>query len=209
MRRILLALLAFAVLAGGGFLALTSFATGPAVARWAPCPRNWAWIPAWQPRASPLRDTRFTIPGSGEGGHGRICYGAPSLRGRTMIGGGAVPYGQLWRTGANEPTTLHTDVPTTLGGIALAPGSYAIYTVPGPDSWQVIVNRSTRQWGLESEYSAEITRQEVGRFAVAPETLGAPVEQLRIAAEPVASGAEILLEWQRTRLRLPLRSPAP
>ncbi len=208
MKRILLGLLALAALAGGGFLALTTFASGPAVARWAPCPRNWFWIPAWLPRTSPLRDTRFAIPG-GAGGHGRICYGAPSLRGRTMIGGRAVPYGQLWRTGANEPTTLHTDVATTLGGIALAPGSYAIYSVPGADSWQVIVNRSTRQWGLESEYSAEVARQELGRFTVAPETLATPVEQLRIAAEPAAQGAAIRLEWQTTRLRLTLRSAAP
>ena len=201
MKRLLLGLLALTVVAGGGFLALTTFASGPAVARWAPCPRNWAWIPAWQPRPSPLRDVRFTAAG----GHGRVCYGAPSLRGRTMIGGAAVPFGQLWRTGANEPTTLHTEVPLTLGGVALEPGSYAIYTVPGAESWNVVVNRSTRQWGLESEYTDAVARQELGRFAVIPETLTTPVEQMRIVAEPAGVETDLLLEWQTTRIRIPLR----
>ena len=205
MKRILLGLLAAAILVGGGFLALTTFASGPAIARWAPCPRNWAWIPAWQPRPSPLRDLRFAAAG----GHERVCYGAPSLRGRTMLGGAAVPFGKLWRTGANEPTTLHTDVPLTLGGIALAPGSYAIYTVPGPETWEVVVNRSIRQWGLESEYTESIARQELGRFPATAETLAAPVEQLRIVAEPAGGDADLLLEWQTTRIRMPLRRAAP
>ena len=201
MKRILLGLLALVALAGGGFLALTTFASGPAVARWAPCPRNWAWIPAWQPRKSPLRDVRFAIAG----GHARVCYGAPSLRGRTMLGGAAVPFGQLWRTGANEPTTLHTDVPLTLGGLALDPGSYAIYSVPAADRWEIVVNRSTRQWGLESEYTAEIAAQELGRFAVRPETLTSPVEQMRMLVEPTGGAdADLVLEWQTARLRLPL-----
>jgi hypothetical protein len=197
--------LAVAVVIGGGFLALTSLASGPAVARWAPCPRNWAWIPAWQPRPSPLRDLRL----SAAGGHQRLCYGAPSLRGRTMLGGAAVPFGKLWRTGANEPTTLHTDVPLTLGGVALAPGSYAIYTVPGPETWEVVVNRSIRQWGLESEYTDAIARQELGRFSAAVEPLSAPVEQMVLRAQPVGGDADLLLEWQTTRIRLPLRRAAP
>lgn len=201
-KRLLFAALAAAGLAGGAFLGLTSFATGPMVARWAPCPRNWGWAPAWLPRASPLRSAMTDLAG----GHVRICYGAPALRGRRMLGGRAVPFGRLWRTGANEPTTLHADVPITLGGLALAPGSYALYTVPGPAEWEIIVNRATRQWGLESEYTADVARHELGRFRVAAEAADPPVEQLALAFAPTAEGADLVLTWQTTRLRLPLRS---
>jgi hypothetical protein len=202
MRRAL-ARLAFAALAAGlGWLGLTSFATGPSVASWAPCPRNWGWAPAWQPRASPLEAVALDL---GDGRHAKICYGRPSLRGRTMIGGEAVPFGRLWRTGANEPTTIHLDTPARLGGVALLPGSYSIYTVPGPTSWEVLVNRSTRQWGLESEYSREVASQEVGRFRVAVEPLSTPVETFTIrGAGAGAGGFDLLLEWQTTRIRVAL-----
>lgn len=190
-----------ALLAGAGWIALTSLSTPAAIARWAPCPRNWSWSNAWWPRASPLAAVSFRF----SDGRAKICYGRPSLRGRVMLGGEAVPYGSLWRTGANEPTTLHLDVPAEVGELYLAPGSYSIYTVPGPTSWQVVFNGSTRQWGLESEYTEEVAAREVGRITVPVESLEAPVETLTLRAVP--SGGEdwwIVLEWQTTRIRIPL-----
>lgn len=202
MRRTLVSLVAVAVAAGAAGLALTSLAPGSWVATWAPCPRNWAWAPAWKPRASPLGATAFAF---GAGGHGKVCYGRPSLRYRKMIGGAAVPFGRLWRTGANEPTTLHLDTAARLGELDLLPGSYSIYTVPGPVAWEVVVSRAIRQWGLESEYTDEIRAREVGRFEVPVEVLGAPVETLTIRAVPATTEAvDLLLEWQTTRVRLPL-----
>jgi hypothetical protein len=122
-----------------------------------------------------------------------------------MIGGAAVPFGKLWRTGANEPTTLHVDLPVHLAGLDLLPGSYAIYTVPGRERWQVIVNRSTRQWGLESEYTDAVASQELGRFEVPVETLARPVETLTFRAEPSATDDyDLVLEWQTTRIRIPV-----
>lgn len=202
MRRTIVSLALSAVAAGAAWLALTSLAPGSWVATWAPCPRNWAWAPAWKPRASPLGATVFAF---GDGGHGKVCYGRPSLRYRKMIGGAAVPFGRLWRTGANEPTTLHLDTAARLGELDLLPGSYSIYTVPGPVAWEVVVNRAIRQWGLESEYTDEIRAREVGRFDVPVEVLGEPVETLTIRAVPATTGAvDLLLEWQTTRVRLPL-----
>lgn len=122
-----------------------------------------------------------------------------------MIGGDAVPYGRLWRTGANEPTTLHLDTAARFGDVSLLPGSYSIYTVPGPASWEFIVNDATEQWGLESEYTAEIARQEVGRFRSAVEVLPSPIETFTIRAVGAGEfGYELLFEWQTTRLRVPL-----
>ena len=202
MRRTLASLAALAVAAGATWLALTSLAPGSWVATWAPCPRNWAWAPAWKPRASPLDAVAFTL---GDGGHGKVCYGRPSLNYRKMIGGAAVPFGKLWRTGANEPTTIHLDVAARLGELDLLPGSYSLYTVPGPATWEVVVNRAIRQWGLESEYSDEVRAQEVGRIEVPVEVLDQPVETLTFRAVPAATGAvDLVLEWQTTRIRLPL-----
>jgi hypothetical protein len=201
MRKTLLGLIALAAGAFAGFVALTSLTTGSSVATWAPCPRNWAWLPAWLPRASPLDELRFRVGDV----RGKVCYGRPALRGRRMLGSAAVPFGRLWRTGANEPTTLHLDAPARLGPIALVPGSYALYTVPGATHWQVAVNRSIRQWGLESEYTAAVRARELGRFEVPVETLPAPVEVFTIRSVPAAlSTVELLVEWERSRVRLPL-----
>lgn len=201
MRKSLLGLLGFAALLFLGWVALTSLATGSAIATWAPCPRNWTWLPAWLPRESPLAAVGFRL---GDG-HAKVCYGRPALRGRRMLGTAAVPYGRLWRTGANEPTTLHLDASARLGSLPLSAGSYSIYTVPGATSWRIVVNRAVRQWGLESEYTAEVAAREVGRFTVPVETLAVPVEVLTFRTLPVAdAGVELVLEWERSRIRLPL-----
>lgn len=203
MRRTLLSLAGAVALAALGWILLTSLAPATSVASWAPCPRNWGWAPAWLPRASPLAaaPVRFSR------GHAKICYGRPSLRGRTMLGGDAVPYGSLWRTGANEPTTLHLDVPAELGELYLEPGGYSLYTIPGPDRWQVVVNRSTRQWGLEIFYDETLESQEVGRFTLPAERLDAPVETLTIRPTPIGGNTWSLdLAWERVRIRIPLRA---
>jgi hypothetical protein len=203
MKRALVSLLGFAALASVGWMLLTSLAPGAWIASWAPCPRNWGWTSAWLPRASPLASEpiRFSR------GQAKICYGRPSLRGRTMLGGDAVPFGRLWRTGANEPTTLHLNVPAEMGELFLEPGSYALYTVPRAHQWEVVVNRSTRQWGLESLYDETLESQEVGRFRLPVETLASPVETLTI--RPVPMGGDfwtLQLAWERSRIRIPLRA---
>lgn len=132
-------------------------------------------------------------------GAAKICYGRPSLRGREMIGGEAVPYGELWRTGANEPTTIHLNVPAQIAGLEVEPGAYSLYTIPEAGrEWTLIVNRSTTQWGHESRYTPEVEAQEVGRAQVPVETLEAQVEQLTIRPAERRQGAN--LEWQNTRV---------
>jgi hypothetical protein len=197
----LLSLLGLAAALLGGWILLTSLAPGSSIATWAPCPRNWAWLPAWLPRKSPLDAVEIAL----EDVHAKLCYGRPSLAGRRMLGGDAVPYGQLWRLGANEPTTLHLDRPARLAGLVLLPGSYSLYAIPEPDAWRFVVNRSTRQWGLESEYTPEIAAREVGRVAARVEPLPAPVETLTVRAVPTVLGAlELVFEWETARVRLPL-----
>lgn len=151
-------------------------------------------------RVSPYDSTEFRLAGQ----RALVCYGRPSLRGRHMIGGEAVPFGKLWRTGANEPTIVHLPVAATIAGIRVQPGSYSLYTIPTEKEWTVIVNRSTSQWGEEHSYTAEIEKQDVGRAQVAAATLAQPVEQFTIRAVPIKGGSDLVLEWEHSRVAIPV-----
>lgn len=149
-------------------------------------------------RASPYDSVKFTIGGQ----TAQVCYNRPFTKGRTIFGD-LVPYGQLWRTGANEPTIVHVPFAATIGGVAVEPGSYSLYTVPGESEWGVVVNRSTSQWGHENSYTPEVEAQEVGRGTAPATTLEEPVEQFTIRTEPEEGDAgHIVLEWERTQVRI-------
>ena len=152
-------------------------------------------------RASPYDSTVININGR----RAVICYGRPAARGRTMLGGERVPFGKLWRTGANEPTTLHMPIAASIAGVKVEPGSYSIYTVPGEKEWEVVVNRSTSQWGHESRYTAEVKAQEVGRGRVPAKLLQDHVEVFTIKSAQAKGGADLILEWEHTRVVIPIR----
>jgi hypothetical protein len=154
-------------------------------------------------RKSPLDSLSFTIAKQSV----KVCYGRPSSQGRVMIGGKNVPYGKLWRTGANEPTIFFAPIPLTVAGLRVPPGVYSLYTVPGPREWEIIVNRSTSQWGKEDQYTDEIKAQELGRAKVKSEVLPTPLETFTIRAEPAGeNAASLLLEWEKTRVRIPIEA---
>lgn len=135
----------------------------------------------------------------------RICYGRPSAQGREIFGG-LVPYGTLWRTGANEPTIVHLPFDAEIAGLRVPPGSYSLYTVPQESGeWELIVNRATAQWGHPSSYTDEVRAQELGRAPIPTERMDQAVEAFTIRGEPTQGGADILLEWERTRARIPVR----
>jgi hypothetical protein len=138
-------------------------------------------------RASPYDSATIAL---GDGA-AKICYGRPSLRGREMIGGDAVPYGQLWRTGANEPTILHVNVPARVAGLAVEPGAYSLYTIPEPGlEWTLIVNRSTTPVGPRVPVHGGGGGSGGRTGAGAGGGHGRPVEQLTIRpAEPAGSSA--------------------
>lgn len=185
-------------------LALLSLATAPvpAVADSA-CP---VLLPNDVPvkgRQSPLDSLTFTAAKQTV----KLCYGRPSARGRKMIGGDNVPFGKLWRTGANEPTVIFTPVALDIAGVKVEPGKYSIYSVPGAKEWEIIVNRSTSQWGHESTYSKEVEAQEVGRGKAPVEKLSKPVETFTITPHP--AGGEVLhlyLDWETTRVAVPVKA---
>lgn len=148
-------------------------------------------------RQSPLRELRFFYPG----GEALLCYGAPSARDREIMGA-LVPYGEPWRAGANEPTTIHLTERTSIGGVALEPGGYSLYTIPGENEWRFFLNSSYERWGIPIDEAVRGT--EVGSFTVTPEATEEMVETLTYR---YADG-EIVMEWENTRLRIPVGSAA-
>lgn len=150
-------------------------------------------------RKSPLDSVTFQVDGQPV----KICYGRPSARDRTIFGG-LVPYDELWRTGANEPTMIHASTALEIAGIEVAAGTYSLYTVPGTDRWTLIVNRATDQWGHERYYTDEIRAQDVGRTQVDAEETESHIETFTIRAESAGEGARVYLEWERTRVAVPI-----
>lgn len=150
-------------------------------------------------RASPLDSAMVSLGG----GTVKVCYGSPRLRGRTMIGGDAVPFGQLWRFGANEATVLHTTVPLSVGGIDVPAGSVSLYAIPGADHWELFLSASTDHWGLR--ITQEVREQELGSFRVEPVALDAQVEAMTLRFEEEGTrGAVLAFEWQNVRLAIPV-----
>ncbi len=151
-------------------------------------------------RGSPLDSVMFQL----DGHEMKICYGRPSARDRQMIGGSFVPYGQLWRTGANEPTIIHATAPVIIAGIEVPAGTYSLYTVPGENQWQIIVNRAIEQWGHERFYTGEVVAQEVGRAPVPSVRTADHTETFTISVERDRDAAHIVMAWETTRVRIPI-----
>ena len=151
-------------------------------------------------RASPLDSTSFEVAGT----RIKVCYGRPSARGRTMIGGSNVPLGKLWRTGANEPTMLHVSGPITVAGVKLEAGTYSLYTIPEKEQWTIIINKSTAQWGDEGSYEG-VKKEEVGRGTAMVKPMETHVEQFTIRPETKGTWGALLLEWEKTRVVLAVK----
>ncbi len=150
-----------------------------------------AWGPVGQ--LSP-RDTAAAIVGSGRV---MVDYGRPWKRGRLTFGG-VVPWGRVWRTGANEATELITDVPLILEGRTIPAGRYTLWTIPHPAGATLIINRRTGQWG--TEYSPSF---DLGRFPMRRERLAVPAEQFTIDVVPEAAGGELHFRWDTVGYALP------
>ncbi len=129
----------------------------------------------------------------------RVTYGRPHVRGREIFGG-LVPYGETWRTGANEATTITLTADATVAGQPLEAGTYGLFTIPGPDAWTIIFNETAEQWG-DFSYDAS---QDVLRVEVSPEQ-APPHELLTFVFEEVTDTSAVLaLYWAETRVPIPL-----
>lgn len=146
------------------------------------------------PQLSPRDTLRTSIAGA----NFTVTYSRPMKRGRVVFGG-MVPWGEVWRTGANEATHLHTDKDLVIGGAAVPAGTYTLWTVPKPEGWTLIINKQTGQWGTIYDPAQDLVRVEM--HDEAPATTE---EQFTISLEPREPGAVLRLRWDDREAWVPI-----
>jgi len=129
-----------------------------------------------------------------------ISYSRPSMRGRAIFGD-VVPYGSVWRTGANSATKVTFGEDVVIGGSTVKAGSYSLYTIPGKQEWVVIINKNTGNWGANG-YD---TKDDVARLTIRPETLSSVIETFTVTISSITfSTCTIDLAWEKTRVSIPV-----
>ena len=121
-------------------------------------------------------------------------YSSPRAKGRKVYGG-IVPYGEVWRAGANEATTFVTDTDVVIGGKTIPAGSYTIFAVPAEGKWTLVVSKKTGEWGVPYP-GAEF---DLVRVDMKASKLPGMVENYTIGFEKSAAGCTLNLDWENTR----------
>ncbi len=129
-----------------------------------------------------------------------VEYCRPYKKNRDIFGG-LVPYGKVWRTGANEATIIKFNKDVNLGGKTLKAGTYTLWTIPGPNNWTIVINGEVGQWGTEYDESRDILR-----FQVPSSSLDVPLEMLVIDFTDSEKGMDMLIKWDKTLVAVPIQS---
>lgn len=129
-----------------------------------------------------------------------VAYGRPSMRGRRIMGQ-VVPWGQVWRTGADNATHFVTTRDLMVGGTRVPAGIYSMWSIPGPDGWTLILNSQSGQWG--TEYHAE---RDFARIPVRTERISSPAElvTMRFMESGGGQGTTLAIDWENTRVLVPI-----
>lgn len=148
----------------------------------------------------------------------KVTYGRPYMRGRAIFGASddettyLVPFGEVWRTGANEATEITVTEDVLLGGEQLEAGTYAIFTEPNADSWVIHISPHLGLDGTGNFNPATQTftpvfdpADDVLTLNVAPTQLDEEVDQFTIDFEDAGAGADLVLRWEMTEIRIPVR----
>ncbi|CAI8293562.1 MAG: hypothetical protein CNE98_06780 [Bacteroidetes bacterium MED-G17] len=127
-----------------------------------------------------------------------IEYSRPSAKGRKVFGH-LVPFGDLWRTGANASTKIKFNKQVKIAGQELAAGQYALYTIPNEQEWEIILHKNTTLWGTGGkDYKEE---ENVLRFSVTPQKILDFTETFQITIEDISDEqCLIVLSWEKTRI---------
>jgi hypothetical protein len=143
---------------------------------------------------SPAATTSVAIDGKSV----HIDYHTPSMHGRKIFGG-LVPYGKIWRAGANEATALHTDAELDLGGLKIPKGDYTLYVYPEANQWKLVVSKQTGQWGTVYNEGQDLGRVEM-KLSAAPTS----VDTWKITLSQSGPHAgKLRREWENTVAELP------
>lgn len=151
-----------------------------------------------KPRVSPTASASCDLGG---GKTVNTVYSRPQMRGRKIYGD-LVPFGKVWRAGANEATTFVTGSDLEIGGTTVPAGKYTIFTVPEPEKWTLIINKKTGEWGIPYKYESD----ELARVGMKVSTLPSPVENFTIAYDKSDSGCTLRMDWETTRASVDIRA---
>ena len=129
-----------------------------------------------------------------------IDYSSPRMKGRKIYGG-LVPYGQVWRAGANEATSFVTTADLTVGGTTVPAGKYTIFTVPGEDKWSLVISKKTGEWG--TAYPGP--DNDLARIDMKVSKLPSPVENFTIAFDQTGNACTLRMNWETTRASVEIK----
>jgi hypothetical protein len=148
------------------------------------------------PNPSPMQTIRQNFGMSAV----EITYSRPGVKGRKIIGHNE-PYGRVWRTGANQPTTVRFLSPVEIKGNKLDSGTYVLYTIPTEKDWTVIFNKGVKNWGSD-QYKQE---EDVCRFTVTPERKRKPLETFTVQVDNVKpESCDISVAWKDWMISIPV-----
>ena len=124
----------------------------------------------------------------------KVNYSSPRMRGRKIFGG-LVPYGEVWRAGANEATTIVANTNLVVGRKEVPAGSYTIFTIPNRDKWTLIVSKQTGEWGIP--YPGE--QYDFARVDMQLAKLPSPVQNFTISFDNAGGRCAMRMDWETTR----------
>jgi hypothetical protein len=131
----------------------------------------------------------------------KVSYSSPGVKGRE-VWGALVPYGEIWRTGANAPTTLEASRDFRFGDKSVPAGTYALLTIPGKDQWTVLLNKDSKLPGGTRGYDE---KQDAARITVAPEQAPARERMTFLFADTTDDATSLELEWGTLRIAIPVQ----
>ena len=123
-----------------------------------------------------------------------VDYSSPRMKGRKIFGD-LVPFGEVWRTGANEATTFVTTANVNVGGKSVPAGNYTIFTVPNHGSWTLIINKKTGEWGIPYKYESD----ELARVEMKGSPTASAVENFTIAFDQGGGACTLNISWENTQ----------
>ncbi|MBB1286662.1 DUF2911 domain-containing protein [Flavisolibacter sp. BT320] len=129
----------------------------------------------------------------------QLIYSRPAMKGRKIFGD-LVPYGKVWRTGANQATRIKFNDDVSIGGKPLKAGEYAIFTIPNENEWDIIINKGSENWGTVYKQEDDLLR-----VKVKPTQLNSAVENFTMQFENITpTSTDLAIMWDKTAVRIPV-----
>jgi hypothetical protein len=128
-----------------------------------------------------------------------VDYSSPRVKGRKIFGE-LVPYGKVWRAGANEATTLTTTADITIGGTAVPAGTYTLFAIPEQNKWTLIISKKTGEWGTAYPGPSD----DLARVDMKVSSLSTPMENFTISFDKSSNGGTMNMEWETTKASVPI-----